>query len=58
MECSFNPDKSITPILQHYNSPIESVSNPLRLALCTLPGRDRAAISESLSCRKIERRIL
>jgi putative ABC transport system substrate-binding protein len=36
MECWFNPDKSITPIFQHYNSQIESVSNSLRLALCTL----------------------
>jgi hypothetical protein len=36
MECWFNPDKSITPILQHYNSQIESVSNSLRFALCTL----------------------
>jgi hypothetical protein len=36
MECWFDPDKSITPILQHYNSQIESVSDSLRLALCTL----------------------
>jgi putative tryptophan/tyrosine transport system substrate-binding protein len=36
MERWSNPDRSITPLFQHYNSQIESVSNSLRLALCTL----------------------
>jgi hypothetical protein len=51
MECWVNSAKSITPILQHYNSPIESISNLLRLALCTLPRRDRAAANKNFPDR-------
>ena len=51
MECWFNPDKSITPIFQHYNSQIESVSNSLRLALCTLLVDRGATVEEGSSER-------
>jgi hypothetical protein len=49
MECWVNPVKSITPVLQHSNSPnaIAIVSYPLRPALCALLGRRGAAVSES-----------
>ena len=47
MECWVNSDKSITPILQHSNSPIEIVSYPLRHALCALPVRRGAAANEN-----------
>ncbi len=46
MEWWVNPDESSTPILQHFNSPIEIVSYPLRHALCTLRVRRGAAGKE------------
>jgi hypothetical protein len=46
MECWVNSAKSITPILQRSNFPIEIVSYPLRRALFALWFRLRAAAGE------------
>jgi hypothetical protein len=48
MECWVNPDKSITPVLQHSNSPIEIMPCSLRHARCTLlVGRGAAAAKDA-----------
>ena len=51
MECWVNSAKSNTSILQHSNSPIETVSYPLRHALCALLSCRGAAACKSLADR-------